>query len=90
MESNLKKPTRRKWSLVIAAAALCLLCWLAMGTGLALGVGFTPRLILVTAAAVSTEVVIWLFAATMGLSAFQARRQLWRKLGEALRKALDR
>lgn len=74
---------RRKWWLVGAGAVVCLLAWLATGIGLALGVEFTARLVLVTIAAVATEALIWLTAGAFGLSVFEARRSIWRYLRDA-------
>lgn len=80
-------PTRRmslKWGVVTVAAILCLLAWVAMGIGLAIGVEFTPKLILVTAAALSTELLMWLLAAALGHGVLKSRRQLWLKLVESV------
>lgn len=74
---------RRKWWVVGTGAVVCLLSWLAMGIGLALGVEFTTRLVLVTIAAVATEALIWLTAGAFGLSVFEARRSIWRYLRDA-------
>lgn len=79
---------RQRWLLALAAA-VCLLCWLAMGLSLALDADRTLRLVFVIAAALSTEALLWLLAVVLGVSALQPRRHLWRKLEAALRKALN-
>lgn len=73
-----RKGSRVMWALtgLVFIAAVC--AWIALGVGLYMGVGFTPRLILATAAAVTTEATFWLTAATIGVSVFEARRRIWR------------
>lgn len=68
------------WRWIAAGAAICLLTWIALGTGLAMGVDRGTRLVLVTLAAIATEGLVWLSALLLGLRVFEARRQLWRKL----------
>lgn len=71
---------RRKWWIVGTVAAACAAAWLAMGIGLALGVSFTPRLVLVTIAALTTEALMWAAAAALGMKVFEMRRRIWRRL----------
>ena len=70
----------RKWWLIAIAAAICVASWIALAAGLLLGVGFTPRLVLATAAALSTEGLMWLVAAVLGLRLFEARRKVWQRV----------
>lgn len=74
-----------RWRWLRLAAGVCLLTWLALGIGLVAGVGFTPRLVLATLAAVSTEGLIWLTALLLGMNVYSARRHLWQRLRERLR-----
>ena len=82
------QPTRRTWWVLGIGATVCLLSWLALGIGLLLGVGFTPKLILVTAAALTTEALIWLTAGMFGLSVLQARQRIWRALRDLPKRLL--
>lgn len=74
-----------RWRWLRLAAGVCLLTWLALGVGLVAGVGFTPRLVLATLAAVSTEGLVWLTALLLGMNVYSARRHLWQRLRERLR-----
>lgn len=74
------EPRSRKWWLIAIAAGLCLASWIALAVGLLLGVGFTPRLVLATAAALSTEALMWVTAAVLGLRLFEARRKVWQRV----------
>ena len=82
------RPTRRKGWVLGIGATVCLLSWLALGVGLLLGVGFAPRVILVTAAALTTEALIWLTAGVFGLSVFQARQRVWRAVRDLPKRLL--
>lgn len=73
-------PRSKKWWLIVIAAGLCLASWIALAVGLLLGVGFTPRLVLATAAALSTEALMWVTAAVLGLRMFEARRKVWQRV----------
>lgn len=86
--AHASQPTRRKWWVVGIGATICLLSWLALGVGLMLAVDFTPRLILVAVAAVTTEALIWLTAGVFGLTVFQARQRIWRALRDAPKRLL--
>lgn len=68
---------RRPWRWIALGGVVCLLAWIAVAVGLALGVDRTTRLVLVTAAAVATEGLVWLSALVLGLRVFEARRRLW-------------
>jgi hypothetical protein len=70
----------RKWWLIAIAVSVCALSWVALAIGLLLGVGFTPRVVLATAAALSTEALVWIVAAVLGLRAFEARQRIWQRL----------
>lgn len=76
---------RRPWRWIALGGAVCVLAWIALGVGLALGVDRATRLVLVTVAALATEGLVWLTALLLGLRMFEARRRLWRKLRDAFR-----
>lgn len=75
-----KGPMQRKWWVLGLGAAVCVLCWIAMGLGLAFEVGFNARVGLVTLAAVSTEGLIWLAALVFGMRAFEVRRHIMQRI----------
>ncbi|MDH5821684.1 hypothetical protein QFW77_01570 [Luteimonas sp. RD2P54] len=76
---------RRKWLWIATAGAACLLSWVALAVGIALGVGTAAMLVLATLAAVTTEGTVWLAALLLGVSVYQARRRLWEKVRARLR-----
>ena len=71
---------RRPWRWIGLGGVVCLLAWIALAVGLALGVDRGTRLVLVTAAAVATEGLVWLSASLLGLRVFEARQRLWQAL----------
>ncbi|AWV06198.1 hypothetical protein [Marilutibacter maris] len=78
-------PSHRRTRWLYLGAAVCVTAWLALGTGLAIGVGRTALIVLTTAAALTTEGMIWLTALVLGVNVYSARRQLWQKLRQRLR-----
>jgi hypothetical protein len=75
----------KKWRWVALAGAACVLSWIALGIGIAMEAGFGVMVVLATLAAVTTEGTFWLAALVLGVSTYQARRQIW----QALRKKLS-
>lgn len=71
---------QRKWWVLGVGAVVCLLCWVALGVGIAMEVGFTATFVLATLAAASTEGLIWLGAVVLGMRAFEVRRQLMQRI----------
>jgi hypothetical protein len=74
-----------KWIMIAAAGSLCLAAWVILGVGLFVHFNVRIWTLIVTAAAVLTELFFWVLAATLGVSVFQARRRLWAhiiKLGQ--------
>lgn len=61
-----------------AGLAICIASWIALGIGFALRVDITVWTILVTAAAIATELMFWCVALMLGLTVFEARRKIWR------------
>lgn len=78
-------PGRRKWMWIGVAGGACLLSWLALGAGILLDAGRALMFALVTVAAVTTEGTVWLTALMFGVSAYQARRNIWQKLRHRFR-----
>jgi hypothetical protein len=74
-----------KWIVVSAVGSLCLTAWVAMGVGLFVRFNIRIWTLIVTAAAVSTELFFWVLAATLGVTVFQARRRLWANIAKQFR-----
>ena len=76
----LKKGKGLLWTLAafLGVAAVC--GWVALGVGLWMDVERSTRLILAIVAAVATEALFWTVAAALGVSVFEARKRIWRKM----------
>lgn len=70
------KPHPWKRWLLIGGGLVCLAAWIGLIAGLALDVERGSLLLLATAAALSTEALVWLAALTLGLKVFEARQVL--------------
>jgi hypothetical protein len=66
----------KKLALYAVAVAL-LLAWGGLLAGFAIGVSKTVWFMLVTMAAIATEVAFWVVAAILGISVVQARGRIW-------------
>lgn len=66
--------------LSIAVGVAAVAAWIALGAGLYMDVSRQTRIILAVVAAVATEALFWSVAATLGLSVFEARKRIWRKI----------
>ena len=60
-----------------AVAVVLILAWGGLLAGFLIGVSKTVWIVLVTAAAVATEVSFWVVAAILGISVVQARGRIW-------------
>ena len=69
-----------KWILPAVAVVVCAAAWAGMLLGFYLKVDLKTHTMLVTAAALASEAVIWTFAAALGLTVFEARRRIWARL----------
>lgn len=67
-------------ALSIAVGVSAVAAWIALGVGLYLDVSRQTRIILAVVAAVATEALFWSIAATLGLSVFEARKRIWKKI----------
>ena len=83
--NNMTTNKNKKWRWVALAGAACVMSWIALAVGIAMKAGTGAMLVLATLAAVTTEGTLWLVALTLGVSTYQARRQIW----QALRKRLS-
>lgn len=60
-----------------AVAVVLVVAWGGLVAGYFIGVSKTMWLVLVTAAAIATEVAFWVVAAILGISVVQARGRIW-------------
>ncbi|WP_428149560.1 hypothetical protein [Brevundimonas sp.] len=65
-------------AILIAVIAVC--AWISLGVGLYLDVERQTRFILAMVAALATEGLFWIVAAWLGVSVFEARLRIWRRL----------
>lgn len=78
--SGVRKSRKILWT-VAAVVGVCAVCgWITLGVGLYLGVDKTTRLIMALVAALATELTFWISAAAFGVSVFEARKRIWRKI----------
>ncbi|MCY1647980.1 hypothetical protein OVA11_13190 [Caulobacter sp. SL161] len=77
---------KRKWWLPLGAASLGLIAWIAFGVALAMQAERSTLLLLATVGALGLEGAIWTTAGVLGVSAFQARREIWAQLRIAFQK----
>jgi fructose-specific phosphotransferase system IIC component len=78
--SRTAKGRRFLWMLA-GLIGVCAVCgWVSLGVGLYLDVPKGTRLILAVVAAVATEALFWTCAAALGVSVFEARKRIWRKI----------
>lgn len=84
-----RTPARTRWWLLGAAAGVCMLCWIALATGIFMDVDTATLVVLATLAALSTEGVFWLGALLLGVSVFEARRVIGRRLRSLISRSED-
>jgi hypothetical protein len=77
---------RLKWIVVSTIASLCAASWLAVGVGLIVRPSLHAWTGIVTAAAVSTEMLFWAVAGALGVTVIQARHRIWARIVNPLRK----
>ncbi|GAA0634305.1 hypothetical protein [Brevundimonas lenta] len=75
-----KRSRKFLWTLAGLVAVVAVCGWISLGVGLYLDVDRGTRLILAIVAAVSTELLFWISAAALGVSVFEARKRIWRKI----------
>lgn len=77
---------KRKWWLPLGLAIVGLITWIAFGVALAMQAERSTLLLLATVGALGLEGAIWTTAGVLGVSAFQARREIWTRLRTAFQK----
>ncbi len=75
-----------KWILPIAAGAVSLTAWIVFAVGLAADWEVPRMMVIATVGALGLEAAVWTTAAALGVTAFQARREIWRRLTGGFRK----
>lgn len=75
-----------KWMLPLGSAGVSLIAWIAFGVGVAMGAERSTLIVIATVGALALEGVIWTTAAALGVSAFQARREIWRRVRSAFQR----
>ena len=78
--SGVRRSRKFLWALVALLGVCAVGAWVSLGVGLYLDVSKGTRLILAVVAAVATEVLFWTTAAALGVSVFEARKRIWRKI----------
>lgn len=71
--------------ILYTAIGATLASWIVLGVGLAIGVEKTIFIILVSVAAVATEVLFWAVALVFGISVFESRKKIWKWIKTKLR-----
>jgi hypothetical protein len=75
-----------KWMLPLGLAGVSLATWITFGFAVATGAERKTLLLIGAIGALSLELVIWTTAAILGVSAFQARREIWRRVRSAFQR----
>jgi hypothetical protein len=75
-----------KWMLPLGLAGVSLATWITFGVAVAGGAERKTLLLIGAIGALSLELVIWTTAAILGVSAFQARREIWRRVRSAFQR----
>ena len=76
-----------KWALPLSMAGLSLATWITFGVALAMHADRKVMLAIVTVGALTLEGVVWTTAAVLGVSAFKARREIWRRVRAVFQRA---
>jgi hypothetical protein len=72
--------SKGKKQVLAVCGVLCLAAWATFALSMAIGVGTTARVALLSVALVATEVLFWAAAALLGLTVVQLRRTLLGRL----------
>ena len=78
--TGVRRSRKFLWALASLLAVCAIGAWVSLGVGLYLDVERSTRLILAIVAAVATEVLFWTCAAALGVSVFEARKRIWRRI----------
>lgn len=75
-----RKGRKVLWTLAAAVAVIAACGWIGLGLTLYLDAGRQVRLVAAVVAAVASEGAFWLSAAALGVSVFEARKRIWRRI----------
>lgn len=78
--TGVRRSRKFLWALAVLFGVCAIGAWVSLGVGLYLDVERSTRLILAVVAAVATEVLFWTCAAALGVSVFEARKRIWRRI----------
>lgn len=83
------RPPRTAWKklVFITLAVVVAVAWLGLLAGVVLDAPKTWKLVLIATAAFATETAFWVVAAVLGVSVYQARRQIWARITAAFRRS---
>lgn len=76
----LKKGRGFLWALTALLAVVAVCAWVSLAIGLSMDVERQTRIILAVVAAFATEALFWSTAASLGVTVFEARRRIWRRI----------
>lgn len=68
------------WILTGLVAAACAAAWTALGVGFWIELERGTLMVLALVTALATEALFWSAAAALGVTVFEARRRIWRRL----------
>jgi hypothetical protein len=75
-----------RWIIVAGLGTVCAASWLAVCVGFFVRFSLRIWTVIVSAAAISTEALLWVMAAALGVAVIQARHRLWASVVKPLRK----
>jgi len=72
--------SKGKKGILAVGGGICVATWAMVAISMAIGVGTGARIVLLSVALVTTEVLFWIAAALLGVTVVQLRRKLLGKL----------
>lgn len=79
-EGAVRKGRKLLWTLALIVGAVAVVGWIGLAASLPLELDRSWRLGFAIVAAVATEATFWMCAAALGVSVFEARKRIWRKI----------
>jgi hypothetical protein len=74
-----------QWIIVAGLGCVCVASWSTVCVGLFVRFSIRTWTWIVTAAAISTEMLLWAVACALGVTVIQTRRRLWDWVGKSFR-----
>lgn len=75
-----RRGRRWLWTLAALLAVAAVSAWIALGVGLWMDAQRGAIFVLAIVAALATEALFWTCAAALGVTVFEARRRIWRRI----------